>query len=93
MYADNGKTFIISKVKMADVVSMRSKGGTVLLEFFMEYADLVFDEEKDIPFCVLDVVGTGRKKRDRDLGKKEEYITSWHMYSWLPILCYVFDNA
>lgn len=71
MYSDHGKMYIISIAKMADIASMKPGGGTELLEFFIKHADLVIDEEKNIPVCVLRVVVTGERKYDNDLDKKE----------------------
>lgn len=48
IYSDGGKTYVISKAKMASVGSEKPASEEGLLEFFKTHADSVLDDQTDI---------------------------------------------
>jgi hypothetical protein len=49
MHSDSLKTYVISKGKMAQIIQERPADGKELLDFFKTHADMVLDNQKDVP--------------------------------------------
>jgi hypothetical protein len=62
MYSDSERIYVISKGKMAQIDSEKPAGEAELLEFFKTHADLVLDNQKDVPVVKINLAGFMGKK-------------------------------
>ncbi|KAI8931022.1 hypothetical protein NX059_012033 [Plenodomus lindquistii] len=61
MYSDGVKAYVISKDKMSRIDSVRPEGEEELLAWFKQHADIVLDQQTDVPVVKAEVAVPAEK--------------------------------